>query len=245
MKTAKYMLAAAAALLGLASCSQNEPEAYVNEPALYIDSDDQSFSFFYSTNTDGRDTVLVKVHAMGYPADTDRPFTLYQMNTGAADAAKAGTHYVGFDTEEMQRLMVMPAGKSDYEVPVILLKDESLDTDIVKLKIGVRPNDNFAQGVVEKDTVMVTFSAQATKPSNWDDWYYAFGATWGTVKMKFIIDVTGISDFNKVPDDYDYLIYLNEKLKSKLYDYNEAHPNAPMAEADGTVIDFDNPYIMN
>lgn len=243
MKTAKYMLAVSAALLCLTSCSQNEPTEYVNDPALYIDNDDVSFSFFYSTNTDGRDTVMIKVHAMGYPSDTDRPFTLCQTNLGAADAAEAGRHYVGFDTEEMRRLMVMPAGKSDYEVPVILLQDESLDTKTVRLRIGVTPGDGFSSGVVEKDSVVVTFSSQAIKPGNWDDWYYAFGASWGTVKMKFIIDNTGISDFNTVPTDYDYLYYLNDKLKSKLFDYNEAHPDAPLAEADGTVIDFDNPYI--
>ncbi len=241
----KYMLMAAVALALVAttSCSDNEPIAYQNDPALYINNDkDINFSFFYSTNTDGRDTVYAKIHAMGYPSDVARTFELYQMNSGDDDAAQAGVHYVGFDTEEMQKLMVFPAGKSDYEVPIILLKDQSLDDHVVKLKIGIKPNDNFSEGIKEKDSLVVSFSAQALKPTNWDDWYYAFGASWGTVKMKFIIENTGITNFDNVPSDYDYKSYLNTKLQSKLFDYNQAHPDAPLAEADGTLVDFSAPY---
>ena len=83
---------------------------------------------------------------------------------------------------------------------------------------------------------------KAIKPTNWKDWYYAFGASWGSVKMRFIIDVTGITNFDNVPDDYDYLIYLNGKLKSKLYEYNSTH-DQPLQEVDGTLIEFENPYI--
>lgn len=237
------MAAMSLALAATTSCSDNEPIAYENEPALYIDNDKNiNFSFFYSTNTDGRDTVYAKIHAMGYPSDTPRSFTLYQMNAGEPNAAQAGLHYIGFDTEEMQKLMVMPAGKSEYELPIILLKDASLDNSVVNLKIGIRPNDNFVEGIKEKDSLVVSFSAQALKPTNWDDWYYAFGSSWGTVKMKFIIENTGITNFDNVPTDTDYKNYLNTKLKSKLFDYNQSHPDAPLAEADGTLVDFSAPY---
>lgn len=234
---------ASVAFASLTSCSDNEPIAYENNPALYIDNDkDISFSFFYSTNKNGRDTVYAKVHAMGYVSDQPRAFTLYQKNAGDADAAQPGTHYVAFDTDEMKKLMVMPAGKSEYELPIILLQDKSLDTRVVKLKVGIRPNENFTSGIKEKDSLMVSFSSQAMKPTNWDDWYYAFGASWGTVKMKFIIENTGLTNFDNVPTDTDYKSYLNTKLRSKLFDYNQAHPDAPLAEADGTLVDFSAPY---
>ncbi|HCZ22696.1 MAG TPA: hypothetical protein DHU72_04520 [Rikenellaceae bacterium] len=97
-------------------------------------------------------------------------------------------------------------------------------------------------GVVEKDSTVISFSSQAMKPTNWKDWYYAFGSSWGTVKMRFIIDVTGITNFDQVPDDYDYLIYLNGKLKSKMFEYNSTH-DQPLQEADGTLVEFENPYI--
>lgn len=238
-------LAAATLAMGTASCSENEPASFEGSPALYFDCDDINYSFFYSADGADRDTVMIKVHAMGYPSVTDRTFTLTQTNAGETGAAVSGRHFVAFDSGEMTPRLVIPAGKSEVDVPLILLNDESLASEEVRLVIGILPDANFSEGIVEHDSVAVTFSAQATRPANWDDWYYAFGASWGTVKMRFIIEHTGISDFNNVPDDYYYLLYLNDKLKSKLYEYNAAHPDEPLAEADGTLIEFDNPYIMN
>jgi hypothetical protein len=229
-------------IFALVSCSQNEPISYVDNPAIYIASDNINYSFFYSATGADEDNVNITVHAMGNPSDIDRPFSLIQANTGASDAAVAGTHFLAFDSNEMKSRMVMPAGKSEVKVPITLLKDASLNLKTVKLIVRVAANDNFKTGVIEKDSTVVTFSSQAIKPTNWDDWYYAFGASWGSVKMRFIIDVTGITNFDTVPSDYSYLIYLNSKLKQKMYEYNEAHPNAPLAEADGTLLEFENPY---
>lgn len=244
MKKYICMLVVSLLTMALTSCSENEPMAFEGTPALYFANDDINFSFFYATTDADQDTVDITVHAMGPAADTDRSFTLCQENEGAADAAIAGTHYVGFDTDQMRQLMVMPAGQNEVKVPITLIKDASLDTKTVTLKIGIRPNENFAKGVIENDSTVVTFSSQAIKPNNWADWYYAFGASWGTVKMRFIIDNTGITNFDNVPEDYNYLYYLNDKLRSKLFDYNASHDEV-LQEADGTPIEFENPYIWN
>lgn len=238
----KYILStlvALATLFAVSSCSENEPTDYVGGSALYIDNEDVNFSFFYTQDASDRASVKIKVHAQGLPSSEDRAFTLYQKNVGEVDAAQAGKHYLAFDSEEMKQAMVMPAGKNEVEVPIVLLKDASLDTKVVKLKIGVKPNENFAAGVIEKDSVVVSFSSQAIKPTNWADWKNAFGSSWGSVKMRFIIDNTGITNFDTVPDDYSYMEYLKNKLNSRLFDYNAAHPDAPLAEADGTLVDFD------
>lgn len=234
----------AIALVSLTACSEKDILQYEDQPALYLVNAEKSYSFFYSESGSDEDTVHVTVHAMGNVASEDRAFTLRQTNAGDADAAVAGVHYKDLASAEMRQLMVMPAGKSEVQVPITLIKDASLDTRTVRLRLEVEPNDNFAKGVVEKDSTVITFSAQATKPNNWDDWYYAFGETWGTVKMRFIIDNTGITNFNNIPTDYYYLYYLNGKLKSKLYDYNASH-DTPLQEADGTLIDFENPYRFN
>ena len=242
MKKYLYIAMMVVALLPLASCSENEPMEYAGQPSLYFDNEDINYSFFYSEDGGDRSSVDITVHAMGPVSDHDRTFTLYQKNVDETDAAQAGVHYVGFDTDVMKQAMVIPAGKSEVKLPIVLLKDNSLATQTVKLKIGVRPNENFGAGVVEKDSTVISFSSQAIKPANWKDWYYAFGASWGSVKMRFIIDVTGITNFDNVPNDSDYLIYLNGKLKSKLYEYNSTH-DQPLQEVDGTLIEFENPYI--
>lgn len=230
---------AAIIALTAASCQENEAMTYEDQPALYFDQDDTSFSFFYSTGNGEIDTIEVKIHAMGFPSDIDRPFRLKQLNEGEDGAAVSGLHYMSFDSEQMTQDMVIPAGKSETNVHIVVYNDESLDlVESVSLKLGIEPNDYFDYGIIEKDSVVLTISSQATKPSNWDDWYYAFGETWGTVKMKFIIQHTGITNFDDVPSDSDYLVYLNDKLCNALEAYNEEHPDEPLAEADGTLVSF-------
>lgn len=226
----------------MSSCSQQNPLAYEDNPALYFVGDDINYSFFYAESSNSKADVYITVHAMGNPADVDRSFTLEQTNEKVIDAAQADVHYLSLSSDEMKKRMVMPAGKNEMKLAITLLKDVSLDLRTVKLTLKVVNNDNFKVGVIEKDTTNIVFSSQAIKPTNWDDWYYAFGASWGSVKMRFIIDNTGITNFDVVPTDTSYLIYLNEKLKQKLYEYNAAHPTTPLAEADGTFVEFENPY---
>ena len=234
-----YIPLLALALL-LYACQENEPMTYEDDPALYFDQDDISFSFFYSTGDGLIDTIEVKIHAMGYPSDVDRPFILTQTNAGEDDAAISGLHYLSLESDQMLDDMVMPAGQSETNVHIVVYNDESLDlVESVSLKLGIVPNDYFDYGIIENDSVVITLSSQATKPSNWDDWYYAFGSTWGTVKMKFIIQHTGITNFDEVPTDTDYLIYLNDKLCNALEEYNAEHPDDPLAEADGTLVTFE------
>ena len=231
-------------LIILASCSQDDPLTYKNDPAIYFASKDVNYSFFYAESTSLKADVFVTVHAMGNPSPSDRSFSLIQSNVSDADAAVSGIHFLPLTSQDMQKRMVMSAGQSEVKVPITLLKDPSLDLKIVKLTLKVANNDNFKVGISECDSTNITFSSQAIKPTNWKDWYYAFGASWGSVKMKFIIDNTGITNFDKIPSDaLYYLLFLNTKLKQKLFEYNNAHPGAPLAEADGTLINFDNPYI--
>lgn len=225
-------------LMTLSSCTKNEPIEYINDPAINFPEKEVNFSFFYSKESSDRVNAEITIHAMGYPSDKDRPFTLQQTNLNGVDAAIPGVHYLAFDSKEMKERMVMPAGKSDMKLPITLIKDPSLDLKIVKLTVKVAENENFKAGVIEMDSTNVFISSLALKPTNWSSWVDAFGPDWGSVKMRFIIDHTGITDFENVPTDYAYLLYLNSKLKQALYDYNEAHPNQHLAEADGTFVKF-------
>lgn len=230
-------------LIILTSCSQNDPLAYKNNPAIYFANKDVNYSFFYAESTSLKADVFVTVHAMGNPSPSDRSFSLIQSNVSDANAAVSGIHFLSLTSPDMQKRMVMPAGQSEVKVPITLLKDPSLDLETVILTLKVTANDNFKVGISECDSTNIMFSSQAIKPTNWKDWYDAFGASWGSVKMRFIIDNTGITNFDELPSDSFYMRFLNSKLKQKLFEYNNAHPGAPLAEADGTLINFDNPYI--
>jgi hypothetical protein len=230
-------------LIALTSCSLNDPLAYENDPAIYFANKDINYSFFYAESASSKADVFITVHAMGNPSPSDRSFSLVQSNVSDANAAVSGTHFLPLSSQDVQKRMVMPAGQSEVKVPITLLKDPSLDLKTVKLTLKVAANDHFKVGVLECDTTNIMFSSLAIKPTNWSDWYNAFGDSWGSVKMRFIIDNTGITNFDTIPSDSSFLYFLNSKIQQKLFEYNNLHPDAPLAEADGTLVNFDNPYI--
>lgn len=226
------------------SCKENVALEYENDPALYFVNEDygQKDSLdhsFFLVPGDGPDTVYVQVQTMGYLVDKDRPILLEQTNSGDENAAVPGVHYMPFDDPEVSKYHVIPANSARASVPVILLRDESLDLKQVRLELKVAQNEHFRPGIPQWTTFVIKTTAEAVKPSNWDTrWRYYFGASWGSVKMKFIIDVTGYTDWGIVPSDSGYLNYLRTKVLSKFQEYNSANPENPLKEADGTLVSF-------
>ena len=254
MKTTTLYIAASLALLSVTGCTENEMEGFSESPSVYFmngsmrdesgayitqdDSVNQSF-FIYGDDVT-RDTVYIIVNAMGGPANVDRPIALEQTNAGKPDAAVVGVHYIGFDNAEVKDSVCIPAGKVYARVPVILLRDKSLQTQQKRLELRVKQNEYFRPGIDEFRQFIVTTTDLAVKPTYWDTrWKYYFGPTFGSVKLKFIINATGYTDFDNIPSDYSYLTWLKTTVQQAFFDYNKAHPNDPLKEADGTLVTFE------
>ena len=237
-----------AALLACMSCQEQDMMHYEDTPAIYfanneaIDQRDSiSYTFFTAAANVKLDTVRVLICAMGVPVDYDRPIMLLQTNTGEPDAAIAGTHYVPFDDPALIDSFCIPAGEVQHFIPIVVIRDKSLATEEVRLEMELKSNEHFRPGIDAWRHFLVKATDTASKPTNWDTtWKYHFGASWGPEKMRFIIQYTGFSDFDNPPSDYSYLSYLGNTAKQALIDYNAAHPNDPLCEADGTPISFDN-----
>lgn len=235
-----------ALLITMAACEENKMDVYKNDPAIYFekttyeqrDSIKHTFYFYDESITD--DTVRVVICTMGEPADYDRPISLIQTNTGESDAAIAGTHYVPFDDPSLKKYICIPAGQVRTEIPIVFLRDQSLKLQEVRLNLTVGKNEYFRPGIEAQRNFLVTTNDLISKPSNWDtNWKYHFGTTWGPVKMKLIIDSTGYTDFDTLPSDYNYLLWLAATAQQALLDYNAAHPEEPLCEADGTPVTFE------
>ena len=238
-------------LLNLTGCEQKDVNRYENDPRLYFfngydntrtptyyHQDSIAQSFFLLPAEQERDTVFIVLETMGMISDEPRPFRLVQTNEGEPDAAVAGKHYLPFDSEEMRQNMMIPAGAVRYYMPLIVLRDPSLETSKVRLKLGIVENEYFKLGINEELEFMVTITATAEEPPTWNSW--SFG-DWGAKKMWFVINYVGISDFADVPEDYAYRRYLKTLAIQKLREYN-ADPNntdTPLTEADGTVVTFE------
>lgn len=236
--------------LGLTGCDQLVVDKYENDPRLYFfkgydrvtqytQGDSLVQSFFLLPEGQRRDTVYMVIETMGMTSDQPRPIRLVQKNAGAPNAAVAGKHYVAFDSQEMRELLMIPAGSAHYYFPLIVLWDPSLESSKVRLQLAVAENDYFKVGIEKQSEFLVTITALAEKPANWNTWSYQFG-DFGVKKMWFLIHYVGVTDFSKYPDDSSYATYLSALAVKKLREYNadENNPDRPLREADGTVVKF-------
>ncbi len=243
MNKFKFIILITIALIA-ASCSQFDAIEYENDPAIYFANeqngqrDSLNHSFFIVPG-DGPDTVYLDIRTMGYLSNIDRTIKIIQTNAGDENAAIAGVHYVPFDDPKVSKYFIIPANSAKMNVPIILLRDESLNLKQVRLELAVAENENFRPGIERWRNFVIKTTAQATKPTKWDSrWKYHFGASWGSVKMKFIIDHTGYTEWDIVPSDYGYLTFLRSKVLDAFQQYNQNNPDNPLKEADGTLVSF-------
>lgn len=240
-----YIIVGLSAVLNTA-CKENEMEPYNDTPALYFENikygqaDSINHSFFIYGDEVKEDTVWVVVNTMGYPENIDRPISLVQTNTGKANAAVPGTHFISFDDPTLKSYFHIPANQVSQKIPIVFLRDKSLITNEYRIELAIIENEYFRPGIDAWRSFVVTTTDQAVRPNNWDTtWIYVFGTTWGREKMKFIIQVTGFTDFDNPPMDGGYRRWLGEAAKLALAKYNAEHPNDPLAEADGELVTFD------
>jgi hypothetical protein len=233
-----------AALFAAASCRQNDVPLYNDTPALYFgeDYDSISHSFFFLPSGAVTDTLWIQVNVLGRLADVARPVALRQSNADGTLAARAGVHYVAFDAPSLQPFYSIPANAASVKIPVVFIRDASLDDSEVRLEIAVADNNCFRPGIAGKTAFVATTTARPTAPNNWNSlWRWYFGADWGPVKWRFIIDVTGIRDLKQwetMPDDLNYPSYLRNLVEQAFREYNRDNPDSPLVEADGTPVKF-------
>jgi hypothetical protein len=238
------------------SCKENEMDDYVNDPAIYFahgsnysldgtlantisQNDSINYSFFILDDSIKRDTIYVFICTQGEIVDYDRPISLIQTNEGESDAAVSGVHFVGLDDPAVKKSLVVPADQVYAKVPIIMLRDASLELEEKRLELSVAQNEYFRPGIDEYRNFIITTTDIAVKPSNWDTrWKWYFGPTFGSVKFRFIINATGYTEWEKVPMDFSYISWMMTVVQQKLYDYNLAHPDDPLKEADGTLVTF-------
>lgn len=207
------------------------------------------YSFVYNSHLT-QDTVWLQLRTSGFLSSVDRPFELKQVETGENDAVP-GVHYVSFDDPEYkQKYLVVKADSIDVTVPVILLKDASLNDATYSLRIEVKDNEYFKSGYKELKYKRINFTNQLVKPTYWNFLMNYYMGSYGKVKHQFMIDNTKY----KWDDDYlksigvhnssvdqTFLIYIGNKLYKLLNELNaqRAAQGLPdLQEEDGTFVTF-------
>lgn len=220
--------------LSLYACEEKVVMLYENKPGLYFyEGDDWThnvhqydsivYSFYIKETSRERDTLYLRICTMGIPSGEPRPIRLIQTNTGAADAAVAGTHYVAFDDPEVAAQMVIPAHAVMADIPFIVLRDPSMKTREFRINLEIAENEAFGVGLDAQKSFLLKVSDVTAPPANWSSWQYYLG-DWGPAKMRFLIDYVGLSDFDKFSQfSQSELEYYKMKANQKLNEYNDAN----------------------
>lgn len=202
-----------------------------------------SYSFIYEGITD-RDTLWFQIRTSGFLSDQPRPIALQQITVpDTVDNAESGVHYVPFDSPELAAAYTVPANTDTLRIPVILLRDPSLETKDVVLRFGFAENDYFEPGFKSMSYRTIYISARLSQPTLWESYYFG---EWGPVKHQLMIEWTGETwDDSYLTELYNgdsgYIYYMAEWFSKKLEEENEKRAATglePYTEADGTLVAF-------
>lgn len=229
------------------SCKKSELQAYEMQDMVYIVKDYNSaitdsltYSFAIRDEALMQDTVFVPVRIMGVAKDFDREIKVGVVDT--ATAATAGTDYEILPTK-------IPAGSYTSEIPVLLHRSASLATVSKRLKLIILASKDFQPGIPNDKalgysypgsatTCLIVFNDYLTKPANWDTWLKYFFGSYSQVKYKFVIDVTGRSEFPSGATGLPYgqMTYYKQVCKNALAEYESA--NGPLIDEFGQQVSF-------
>lgn len=254
MKMLKYILIVMV-IIAIASCKKDQyylfndmariqfgPDATRIYTASYNLADTlKPFTFYYEMPSVTEDTVFFDIYAIGGVSKTDRNFTLKQEQVANVNNAVAGTHFVPFTDPRVNKFYTIKAGTVHTSVPVIVLRDPSLKTNTVVLKLDVVADGNFQPGEQSNLWRKVQITDRLSQPASWNASFsqYYFGK-YSIVKHAFMIQATGQKwdeTFIAVTTaDYALLQYYVGAVKTSLVDYNKNHPGNPLTDESGELV---------
>ncbi len=125
----------------------------------------------------------------------------------------------------------LPADSITGNLRVKVRKTAELENHDLVVTFRLGGNENFAAAPVNESTYRIVMTNYLAEPTGWP-----FGE-YSRVKHQFVISVLGIGT------DYDQWsegerIHYTSVMTSALYEYNKAHPGAPMTDENGLVITF-------
>lgn len=227
----------------------------------------KNYSFVFKSNDVKADTVWLKIRLIGNISDHDRTLALAQDEPPKQDpnAPKApepkpgeevieavpGKHFVPFDDPEYKKLLILPAGKIEAMIPVVLLRGEDLKSiKHARLAFHIASGGDLLPGYADKLRSSILIADKLVKPNAWDILLkYVFGS-YGVEKHRFMIQYTKFlwddkyiheKKYDGYNGDQSYLFALQVKLKNALKEENEkraARGEKPLMEADGTEVTF-------
>jgi len=247
--------------LGIASTGCQEEKGFLFQDVTRIsfspkEAGNYEMTYSFIWGTQNRDTVYLPVSISGRTADHDRQIEVVQIPgydvtynydltdsiiTEWSNSAVAGKHYIAFDDAEAKALLKIKAGEITGYVPVIVLRNTSLKTEKVRLRIQLVASNDLELGQAKNLIMLLNISDQLEQPVNWTRYSTAqsYLGTYSKPKHELMIKV--LQDkvdeewLEQMANDRPNLIFWRGKFQEALNAFNNdlvniASGKAPLRE---------------
>lgn len=222
----------------LASCRKEAVMTFQGPDGItfYTDkyeADSLTYSFAFAITEKSRDTVWLKMRVSGTVSDKPRRILV---KAGEGTTAVNGRDYILPEA-------FLPAGTLTVKYPVVLLNSPEMKTTVFRLVLQVAESGDLIVGAIGQemgqttslDKFVIQVSNQLVEPAYWPDISSRFGA-FSATKFRFMIQVTGLTEFSVEAIGIDGLYNLPVKLKNALDEYEVEH--GPLIDENGNEVTF-------
>ncbi|WP_316794672.1 DUF4843 domain-containing protein [Pedobacter frigoris] len=243
--------------LMFAACKKESLQQYTEKSRVYLSLRRDSLYSKFPLSTAGnliidyapqkstkqKDTLRLRIQISGSAANSDRAF-VFERN------ASIGTAKEGTDFDLLDKSFLMPAGKFNTIVRVVVYRNPNMAKQPVTFAYNVKANENFELGP-DRDTIgftnnsavmnMVALRVTAkdilVKPDNWESYIKTYFGVYSEVKHRFVIDITGLVNFPAATYPVGRMNTFRNTLRTALTKYNTEHPEK-LKDENGIEISF-------
>ncbi|NLR79090.1 DUF4843 domain-containing protein [Chitinophaga eiseniae] len=238
MKKLLFLISIVIAAFGIACKKQDVPLfSGKNGISFYkgpYDPDSLGYSFAFSLVEKQRDTIFIPMRITGPANHVARAIAV---KAGDGTTAREGKDFILPEA-------TLPADSLTVNYPVIVLNSPEMKNGTFRLVVQVAPSKDFELGALGKEiggttnvaSMIINISAQLIRPSYWPAGGYGDFGLFSQVKFKFMMEATGLTNFDSDVIGIDQYYNLPVVLQRKLAEYEAI--NGPLVDEDGLRVTF-------
>ena len=219
-------------IISLLSCTKEGLKMYEDDPGVYFTTPTYSYSFTENINATTK-TIYLPIKLSGQKSAVDRTF---EVSVVSDSVTTAQTDWFDIQPGEL------PKNSFDGRVPVILKRNATVDTSIVKLMVKLKGSTELDPLFTQ--TLVISWTGKIIEPVNWRWLRYYFGTPFSTGWYTFMLQNAGVSSFPydgtlSKTDPITWWWSANQvtayalKVKEALMKYNAANPGNELKHNDG------------
>jgi Domain of unknown function (DUF4843) len=200
---------------------------------FYTDADSINYSFALQPTVKTKDTIFIKMRLVGKTSGVVRGIKLIAL---PGSTARPNVDYILPEVK-------LPANALFINYPLVVINTPEMLNQSFQLELGVDPGSELvagAPGIAVDNSrnfakMKVKITNQLIEPGYWRNLSFFFG-NFSVVKFKFMIKVTGLTNFDPNVVDLGELFLIQVNLKKALADYVQL--NGPLIDEFGNQITF-------